>query len=443
MLHKILLGFCMLMLSFVSNAQGIQFEKGTFKQALQKAKKENKLLFIDGYADWCAPCKKMEKTVFQEEEVGTYFDEHIVALKVDVEKGDGPKIKEKYDIQGLPGYVFIDGNDEVVYRFSRAMPTEEFMTEVTSAVAYSKDPNSLGRLRERYAVNKQDETLVRMYMDKMLFQGETQNYTDVLEHYLRIQKSVPDSSKAMVKLLADHYKQLVLGGEAERIISDNIETKAWKKHVRKDIREIYQKIPKEMITTTTEYAILKRDTTYLELAIKNASNAGFSTDDAQKKRIYTYYYLKTGQGEKYKAFVYNDIVGYLNNIDKEELRSFYVDWLERTAQGDPEALRISRPNSVRHSMDIYNMVKNYAQFARTKDEKSEALSWMEVAFYIRPNSQENTNNYANILYVLGHKTKAIELKEQAYEMGLKEGIKRISFLKQELDLMKAGEPIQL
>lgn len=89
------------------------------------------------------------------------------------------------------------------------------------------------------------------------------------------------------------------------------------------------------------------------------------------------------------------------------------------------------------------MVKNYAQFARTKDEKSEALSWMEVAFYIRPNSQENTNNYANILYVLGHKTKAIELKEQAYEMGLKEGIKRISFLKQELDLMKAGEPIQL
>lgn len=94
MLHKILLGFCMLMLSFVSNAQGIQFEKGTFKQALQKAKKENKLLFIDGYADWCAPCKKMEKTVFQEEEVGTYFDEHIVALKVDVEKVTGPKIKE-------------------------------------------------------------------------------------------------------------------------------------------------------------------------------------------------------------------------------------------------------------------------------------------------------------------------------------------------------------
>lgn len=32
------------MLSFVSNAQGIQFEKGTFKQALQKAKKENKLI---------------------------------------------------------------------------------------------------------------------------------------------------------------------------------------------------------------------------------------------------------------------------------------------------------------------------------------------------------------------------------------------------------------
>lgn len=73
MLHKILLGFCMLMLSFVSNAQGIQFEKGTFKQALQKAKKENKLLFIDGYADWCAPCKKMEKTCFSGRRSGYLF----------------------------------------------------------------------------------------------------------------------------------------------------------------------------------------------------------------------------------------------------------------------------------------------------------------------------------------------------------------------------------
>lgn len=87
MLHKILLGFCMLMLSFVSNAQGIQFEKGTFKQALQKAKKENKLLFIDGYAIGALHVKKWKKLFFRKKKWVHYLTEHIVALKVDVEKG--------------------------------------------------------------------------------------------------------------------------------------------------------------------------------------------------------------------------------------------------------------------------------------------------------------------------------------------------------------------
>ena len=69
-------------------AQGITFEHGTLEQALAKAKAENKLVFIDGYAVWCGPCKHMAKTVFLEDTVGKYFDENFVALKVDVERGD-------------------------------------------------------------------------------------------------------------------------------------------------------------------------------------------------------------------------------------------------------------------------------------------------------------------------------------------------------------------
>ena len=144
---------------FFGAAQGIDFESGSFQQALNKAKNEKKVLFIDGYADWCAPCKKMAKTVFKEESVGEYFNEHFVSYKLDIEKGNGPKLKEKYGIIGLPGYVFIDGNDEVVYRFSDAMPTDEFINEAKIAVASANDPNSLGRLSELYNKNKEDEAL--------------------------------------------------------------------------------------------------------------------------------------------------------------------------------------------------------------------------------------------------------------------------------------------
>lgn len=34
-------------------AQGIEFEHGTFAEALAKAKKENKMVFMDCYTSWC------------------------------------------------------------------------------------------------------------------------------------------------------------------------------------------------------------------------------------------------------------------------------------------------------------------------------------------------------------------------------------------------------
>ena len=38
--------------SMVGNGQGIQFFKGTFDEALVKAKEEKKLIFVDFYAVW-------------------------------------------------------------------------------------------------------------------------------------------------------------------------------------------------------------------------------------------------------------------------------------------------------------------------------------------------------------------------------------------------------
>lgn len=53
MMRKIISVFVLLFLSVVTvSAQGIKFFEGTWSEALAKAKKENKLIFVDCYANW-------------------------------------------------------------------------------------------------------------------------------------------------------------------------------------------------------------------------------------------------------------------------------------------------------------------------------------------------------------------------------------------------------
>ena len=44
--------------------KGIHFVNGlSWQEVLQKAKAENKYIFVDCYATWCGPCKAMDKEV--------------------------------------------------------------------------------------------------------------------------------------------------------------------------------------------------------------------------------------------------------------------------------------------------------------------------------------------------------------------------------------------
>ncbi len=423
-------------------AQGISFEHGSLSDALAKAKAENKLLFIDGYAVWCGPCKHMAKTVFMEEEVGNYFDKHLVALKVDVERGEGPMIKRKYGIQGLPGYVFLDGDGNVVYRFSASMPTAHFMKEVKLAVEYSKDPNSVGRLAERYTTEKDNEEFLRLYLDK-LKESKSTNYTDILEQYLSVQKSIDESSKEMVVLLSDHYEEIVFGGMADEIIQRNFGSDAWKQYVRKDIREAFQKLPKSMIEKTTDYAVTKKDTAILELTLRRAAEAGVKVDDNQRKRTYIFFYEKAGMGEKYKAMVRDDNEAFIQSVDIEKLRKGYQEVMRKKAEGDSRALSTT-PYSVRTSQQISAMVYSYSKYARTEQEKQDAIRWMKVAYDIIPGDAAITSQYATVIYLLdGDKEEAIRLMEEALEHAKGSDNKRNAGIQKDLELMKAGKSIVL
>ena len=106
---------------------GIQFFHGSFAEAQAKAKKENKLIFMDAYTSWCAPCRYMAANVFTDQSVGEYYNSHFVNLKVDMEKGEGPELARRYSVMAYPTLLFLDGNGEVKSRTMGGKPAADFI----------------------------------------------------------------------------------------------------------------------------------------------------------------------------------------------------------------------------------------------------------------------------------------------------------------------------
>jgi thiol:disulfide interchange protein len=109
--------------------------------ALAKAKKLNKVLFIDFYTTWCAPCKIMEQSVFRDEDVANYMNENCISIRVNAEKGKGPDRKLEYAIDAYPTMlVYTPAGDEIA-RKQGSLGIEAFKQFIKAAVWKAKNPS--------------------------------------------------------------------------------------------------------------------------------------------------------------------------------------------------------------------------------------------------------------------------------------------------------------
>ena len=112
----------------VFSQESINFEKGTFKEILAKAKKEKKLVFMDAFAVWCGPCKLMEKNIFPLPAVSEYYNANFINARFDMEKGEGQEIAMKYGVRSYPTFLFLNGDGEVVMKNYGYMGEKDFLT---------------------------------------------------------------------------------------------------------------------------------------------------------------------------------------------------------------------------------------------------------------------------------------------------------------------------
>ena len=114
----------------IENKEGIPFVDLKFDDALVQAKKEGKMLFLDCYTSWCGPCKMMSEQVFPLKVVGDYFKKHFVALKIDMEKGEGPALQKRLGVEAFPTMFVFDGDGKELLKLRGARDVETFLKEL-------------------------------------------------------------------------------------------------------------------------------------------------------------------------------------------------------------------------------------------------------------------------------------------------------------------------
>lgn len=173
-----------LLLSVLVFAQGgINFDhESNWEQAKKKAILENKLIFIDFFTEWCGPCLAMAEDVFPQLEVGNLYNANFINLKIDAEKGEGVTLKEKYNVQSYPTFIFVDPETEnVVHRSSSRQEKEVFMFTGESAL----NPKTRSVFLEKaYAAGDRDNAMVTNYMDYLASMYRRDELKNVIDEYV-------------------------------------------------------------------------------------------------------------------------------------------------------------------------------------------------------------------------------------------------------------------
>jgi len=99
-----------------SSSSEVVFSNKKWKDVMVEAKKSGKFIFVDAYTSWCGPCKLLKSTTFKDEKAAACFNKNFINYSVDMEKGEGPALAGKWNINAYPSLLFFNAKGEMVMK---------------------------------------------------------------------------------------------------------------------------------------------------------------------------------------------------------------------------------------------------------------------------------------------------------------------------------------
>lgn len=170
--------------------KGTQFFKGTFAQALAKAKKENKKLMVDCYTLWCGPCRFMATNVFPNDTLGAYMNEHFVCMKLDMEHGEGPERNKTFNVKAYPTFIFFDADGKEMSRFEGMAMQDDFQKRCERILKGEAPISKEDIQKEKQQRVAEKDTIIDEGKGVNFIKGSEVRFADVLAQAKRENKRV-------------------------------------------------------------------------------------------------------------------------------------------------------------------------------------------------------------------------------------------------------------
>jgi len=371
--------------------KGMHFEHGlTWQQVLDKAKAENKFIFVDCYTTWCGPCKMMSAQVFPLEEVGSFYNEKYIMVKVqlDTTKNDDEQVKgwfatgkefvDKYNVRVYPTYLFFDNKGEIVHRAVGSSDPATFIT---------KGKDALNKETQYYAVKhlyeggqKDDSLLYKLA--KMSSEAYDQPFAGkVAREYLATQKNLLTENN--IRLLSNAIQKSTDPGFTE--LMKNV--------------ELFDKYNYPGYAAKTIRMVIGKEEIFPVIAPGGAT----PVDNPDWKTAYD------RAEKKFGASAASEAIGY------------YKIALARQANNWPAFSTAVSDYVKTYSSNVSGpMLNDYAWtiFEKCDDMAcvEKALSWSKQSVAANDKDHAFIDTYANLLYKAGKKKEAIEWETKAKDI---------------------------
>lgn len=360
-----------LFLAAIAFAQGIKFEEGNFKSILAKAKKENKLVFIDAYAVWCGPCKLMVKNIFPLKPVGDYYNANFINAKIDMEKGEGIDLAKKYNVKVFPTYLFINGDGEEVHRTIGYVEEKDFIQFAMDA----GDPNKrLTALKQKFEKGEKDSEFL-LNLAELTIYNDTDFSNRVLERYFAAK---PEINQGNLQLLFQAMKSTE--GAPYKIFTER------KADILKIIPEKnLENIEKNVKVNTVMSKAYNTTTKKLDEAYFLAETQKFMTKEDAEKLLRK---VKSSRALKDKDF----------------------------ATYEKLTLEMYKDYTAASSDELNSVAWNFFENVTTKSSLETAVKWAQESVN-KKESYANTDTLANLYNKIGDKENAKIWAQKSVELG--------------------------